>query len=83
MALTDEIEGLRPIDPAHRRIVVVFNATKELLTYAHSDFEDASFTLHPVQVSSKDRTVSLSIFDSDEGRFTVPARTTAVFVEGQ
>jgi pullulanase-type alpha-1,6-glucosidase len=83
MAITDEIDGSRPIDPNYRQIVVVFNATKELLTYAHDDFDGASFKLHPVQVSSKDRAVSLSIFDSDEGRFTVPARTAAVFVESQ
>jgi pullulanase-type alpha-1,6-glucosidase len=83
MQIMDELDGSRPIDPANRRIMVVFNATKDVLTYASSSFEGASFELHPIQVSSKDETVKQAAFDAAEGSFTVPARTAAVFVERQ
>jgi hypothetical protein len=36
--------------------------------------------LHPVQVGSTDPIVGLSAFDGATGTFTVPGRTTAVFV---
>jgi pullulanase-type alpha-1,6-glucosidase len=83
MVITDEMDGSKPIDPAHRRIVAVFNATKELQTFAHGDFEGSVFELHPVQASSKDDAVKQSAFDVGAGAFSVPARTAAVFVERQ
>ena len=48
-------------------------------------FRDAAFTgkefvLHPVQQASVDTVLSTSNNDSANGAFTVPGRTTAVFV---
>jgi len=37
--------------------------------------------LHPVQAGSEDPIVATSTYDTATGTFTVPPRTTAVFVE--
>jgi pullulanase-type alpha-1,6-glucosidase len=80
MSLSDEI-GSR-IDPKYQSIVVVFNADKvghslEIPAYAGKRME-----LHPIQRdSSTDREVKKSDFSAEGARFTVPPRTTAVFVE--
>jgi pullulanase len=41
------------------------------------------FMLHPVQANGSDDVVKGAAFDSAAGLFTVPARTTAVFVESR
>jgi pullulanase/glycogen debranching enzyme len=83
MVIEDEMEDAKPMDPAHRRIVSVINATKERQTFVHTDFQGAAFELHPVLASSHDAVVRQAAFDAEGGRFTVPARTAAVFVERQ
>ncbi|KAK2983755.1 hypothetical protein RJ640_022697 [Escallonia rubra] len=40
-----------------------------------------AFQLHPVQMMSTDNTVKKSVYDASSGCFTVPPRTTSVFVE--
>jgi len=59
-------------------IVVVFNATSEEQTVQVVDVKDLPFELHPIQAASNDAVVKSARFD--QGTFTVPARTTAVFV---
>ncbi len=81
MTLSDEAEGLRPIDTNYRRIVVVLNATVELQSYGHRDWAGKRLELHPVLQSSHDETVREAAFDSGSGTFAVPALTAAVFVE--
>jgi pullulanase-type alpha-1,6-glucosidase len=76
MRLTD----VDDLDENHDAIVVVVNASPEAVTYTEDDLAGQSFELHPVLVNSHDAVVQTSAFDSAAGRFTVPARTTAVFV---
>jgi len=74
MKLTDTSDDL---DPSRNAIVVVFNATDSEQTMTVNGA--SGFSLHPVLQSSADTVVQgASVSDSD---FTVPALTTAVFVE--
>jgi pullulanase-type alpha-1,6-glucosidase len=59
-------------------IFVVFNATSEEQSVQVDELKDLPFTLHPLQAASQDAVVKQAEFD--QGSFTVPARTTAVFV---
>jgi pullulanase len=61
--------------------VVVVNATPEAKEFADAAFRKQPLILHPIQLLSQDAVVRRSRFDGRAGRFTVPARTTAVFVE--
>ncbi|GAB4574388.1 MAG: pullulanase-type alpha-1,6-glucosidase [Anaerolineae bacterium] len=68
------------LDPAHELVVVVFNVTPEPITYTVSDLAGMGLVLHPVQAASVDPVVQGAAFDAASGTFSVPARTTAVFV---
>jgi len=61
--------------------VVVVNATPQAQTFSDPAFRKQSLILHPVQALSQDPVVRTSKFQKHTGTFTVPARTTAVFVE--
>ncbi len=61
--------------------VVLVNATPQIQTFGDAAFRQQSLLLHPVQALSKDPVVRTSKFEKGTGTFTVPARTTAVFVE--
>ncbi len=76
----DDSGDLADLDPANQRIVVLFNASDEQLSFADASFVDTAFQLHPVQAVSADPIVKTATFDAATGTFTVPARTTAVFV---
>jgi pullulanase len=80
MSITDEGAGLVDLDPSRDQIVVVFNATAGPVTYGGSGWEGLGFELHPILQDSADEVVRAAAFDGDHGTFTVPARTTAVFV---
>jgi pullulanase-type alpha-1,6-glucosidase len=67
------------IDPAHKRVVVVFNATKTTQTFNLTDFQGWHLTLHPLQKISVDPVERASSFNSTLGGFSVPGRTAAVF----
>jgi pullulanase-type alpha-1,6-glucosidase len=71
------------LDPEARSIVVLFNASDTPQTITLADTARKHFRLHRVQRTSEDVTVTLSKFKQNTGSFTVPARTTAVFVESQ
>ena len=60
-------------------ILTVFNATDEEQTIEL--FADETWALHPVQATSADAIVQTAAHDTNG--FTVPARTTAVFVQAQ
>ncbi|PWH13663.1 MAG: DUF3372 domain-containing protein [Anaerolineae bacterium] len=68
-------------DPTYSEIVVLFNAAPQSVAFAHPEFVGKKFELHPVQASSIDDVVKRSDFDTSSGKFTVPERTTAVFVQ--
>jgi pullulanase-type alpha-1,6-glucosidase len=61
--------------------VVLVNATPQAKTFSDPAFRKQSLILHPVQALSQDPVVRASKFQKTTGTFTVPARTTAVFVE--
>jgi pullulanase len=60
------------------RIVVVFNATPAATTQTIPSLADRRFALHEVQARGGDPVVKGS--RASRGAFTVPGRTTAVFV---
>ncbi len=80
MSITDVGAGLADLDPARDQIVVVFNATTDVVTYGGGEWKGLEFELHPILQGSADDVVKTAAYDADRGTFTVPARTTAVFV---
>ena len=64
-------------------LVVFFNAANVTTTYTNAALEGLKLHLHPVQLTSADTTVRQSTFDAKTGTATIPALTTAVFVEDQ
>lgn len=68
------------IDPNYDMVVVIFNATGTDITYTEAQLAGLTLQLHPVQAASTDPIVQGSAYDSASGTFTIPARTTAVFV---
>lgn len=69
------------IDDPFDRIVVLFNATPQAQTFVADAFKGIDLTLHPIQAASSGPDVIDARFDPAAGTFTVPARTTAVFVQ--
>ncbi len=70
------------LDPNAELIVVLINANDEAQTF-DSPLEGRRLVLHPVQQNSVDPIVKTATFDPGSGVFTVPGRTTAVWVEPQ
>jgi pullulanase-type alpha-1,6-glucosidase len=62
------------------RVVVLFNGTDSPQTFQTEAYRTLNLRLHPVQQQSTDPIVRTASFDARSGTFTVPARTTAVFV---
>jgi pullulanase-type alpha-1,6-glucosidase len=77
MSLTDDAGD---VDRGVEEIVVLFNARTTEESFAVPALAGTPFGLHPVQAASSDPVVRLSGYDPVSGTFTVPARTTAVFV---
>jgi len=78
------IDGEQPRpypDARYRSVVVLFNVDKEAKTLAIPELKGLRLKLHQVQRSSDDPVVKTSSYSQDSGSFTIPARTTAVFVE--
>ncbi|HEX5752777.1 MAG TPA: pullulanase-type alpha-1,6-glucosidase [Archangium sp.] len=75
MELNDE-EG----EEGRTHVVVLFNASDEKQTFTLASSKDKAMQLHPVQQGSRDARLQEARFESAQGVFTVPARTTAVFV---
>lgn len=71
------------VDPAHKRVVVVFNATRTTQTFNLTDFQGVKMTLHPLQQISVDPVERASSFNKTLGGFSVPGRTAAVFWGGR
>jgi len=68
------------LDPGVEEIVVLFNATTVDQTFTIAESAGREWALHPVQQSSAEPVVRTAGHDIVAGTFTVPARTTAVFV---
>ena len=69
------------LDPTYEAIYVLVNANDEAQTITLAELAGMELGLHPVQLSSVDPVVKSSTYDASTGAFTVPGRTTAVFVE--
>ncbi|WP_432417565.1 pullulanase-type alpha-1,6-glucosidase [Actinoplanes solisilvae] len=78
--VTMTLDG-RGIDRDWKSVTVVFNGTSAATTQTVAALAGKAVTLHPVQRASADPLVRTSSFASATGSLTVPARTTAVFVE--
>jgi pullulanase-type alpha-1,6-glucosidase len=61
--------------------VVLINASPQTQTFTDAAFKKQPLLLHPVQLVSQDPVVRTSKFKSSTGTFTIPPRTTAVFIE--
>ena len=68
------------LDPDYDLIVVLFNATQDMQDFSVGSFRDLPLALHPRQAASNDAVVREAAFDAASGTFSVPGRTTAVFV---
>ena len=77
MSITDTPQD---IDENYGMVVVIFNTNPETMTFTEVDLVGMGLELHPMLANSADVIVQDSVFDADSGTFTVPARTTAVFV---
>jgi pullulanase-type alpha-1,6-glucosidase len=82
MSISDKIASLPDLDPQHEQIVVLFNATDTAQSFKPAGAAGQGFRLHPVQADSADAVVRSATYDAAAGEFKVPARTTAVFVQG-
>ena len=79
----DDGEGLTDLDPAFDALVVVINATEQ--TLSHTIATAADFELHDVLKNSVDASMTDANFAAgdNEGTFTVPPYTLAVFTKNQ
>ncbi|BFI23877.1 pullulanase [Marchantia polymorpha subsp. ruderalis] len=75
--------GLTQLDSRYRNVIVIFNARPTQVKTEVQTFKARSLSLHPIQAASQDEIVRTSTFDSKSGTFSIPARTTAVFVESR
>ncbi|KAL3700593.1 hypothetical protein R1sor_018615 [Riccia sorocarpa] len=75
--------GLAQLDRKYRKVVVIFNARPDGVKSEVEFFRSLQMSLHPIQMTSRDELVKVSTFDATTGTFSVPARTTAVFVEAR
>ena len=78
MSLSDLVD--EDLDPEFEEIVVLFNANDDPQAFDMPTSVGREWELHPVQQASSDPVVLTSTHDLASGTFTVPARTTAVFV---
>lgn len=79
----DDGTGLPDLDPTVDALVVMINGTEN--DYTHTIPTASGFELHPTLMASVDPAMANALFTAgtDEGSFTVPARTMAVFVKPQ
>ncbi len=78
------ISGTEPSpypDAKYKKVVVVFNADKAANTVAIPELKGRKLKLHEIQRFGRDDVVKASTYDAGTGDFTIPARTTAVFVQ--
>ncbi|KAL9258456.1 Pullulanase 1, chloroplastic-like protein [Drosera capensis] len=74
-------QGTCQLDPKYSLVVVVVNVQPAEVSLSIPALQSSSLLLHPVQVSSSDNIVKSSLYEPSTWGFTIPARTTAVFVE--
>ncbi len=80
MTLNDAIADKPALGSPWKRLVVVFNARPEPVTFAYPAFAQMKLALHPAQAAGADPVVKQARFDAAQAALVVPALTTAVFV---
>ena len=80
IVMTISDSSLKPVDPNYDLIVVLFNADKNPVKYTLAELQDGDLTLHPIQANSADSIVRTATFTASSQTFSIPGRTTAVFV---
>jgi pullulanase/glycogen debranching enzyme len=65
----------------YKSVVVVFNVDKEAKTIAVPELKGRKLQLHRIQRNGSDEVVKASSFEPGSGVFSIPARSTAVFVQ--
>jgi pullulanase len=81
MRLSDNVESLEDLDPNNEEIVVMFNPTNKHQTVTVGELENLDLRLHPLLQDSADEVVKRSAFYDFTNQLSVPAFTTAVFVD--
>ncbi|MFC5548283.1 pullulanase-type alpha-1,6-glucosidase [Massilia aerilata] len=79
-----EIDGNDPgkyKDAQYKGVVVVFNVDKVAKSIAVPALKGRKLQLHRIQRNGSDEVVKASAFERNGGTFSIPARTTAVFVQ--
>jgi pullulanase len=80
MAISDKVGP--KLDPNAKSIVVLFNVDKIAKTISLPDYAKIPLELHPILKNSvADLVVKQSQYNPPTGTFTIPPRTTAVFLE--
>ncbi|KAL5214545.1 hypothetical protein ABZP36_003697 [Zizania latifolia] len=79
-AQNDRLE-MAQLDKNFSYVVTVFNVCPDKVSVEIADLASLRLELHPVQVNSSDALVKQSAYQATTGRFTVPGRTAAVFVQ--
>jgi len=74
-----DLKNTNGVDAVYEQIIVFFNAQPNPVTFSDEELAGKDFSLHPVQQTSADAVVRESKYDSS-GSFTIPGRTTAVFI---
>ncbi|KAL8052039.1 hypothetical protein ABFX02_06G187100 [Erythranthe guttata] len=75
------VPGLSQLDPTYSYIVVIINASPNDITFTSPSLRGKRLQLHPIQMNSGDEIVKGSNYDNSSGSFSIPFRTTSVFVE--
>lgn len=78
------IDGTQPSRYAgaqYKAVVVLFNVDKVAKTIAIPELKGRKLQLHRIQRNGSDEVVKASSYDNASGTFSIPARTTAVFVQ--
>ncbi|XP_022765473.1 pullulanase 1, chloroplastic isoform X2 [Durio zibethinus] len=75
------VPGLSQLDPIFSYIVVIFNGCPTEASFISPTLRGRTLQLHPIQAMSTDEVVKNSSYEASSGYFTVPARTSSVFVE--
>ena len=81
IVMTISDNGPVQLDDTYDLIVVLLNVDDDAQTFSLANLADTNLSLHPLQKKSADPLVSGSSFNAEGGAFSVPGRTTAVFVD--
>lgn len=81
MSITDGTCAGADLDPTYDSVLVMINANDEAQDFAVMGA--SGFALHPIQQASGDSVLTGASFDASTATFSVPGRTSAVFVQAQ